>query len=47
MLTGIMTTVPAEKRAPIDPEAVDCWIRTVDTPEAKEALLRTRQFLVG
>jgi hypothetical protein len=47
LLGRIRATIPVEERAPIDSEAVDCWIRTVDTAEAKEALQRTRQFLVG
>lgn len=46
MLKTIQATIPVEERAPINPEAVGCWIETVDTAEAKEALTKHREFMV-
>ena len=46
MLRKIQTTIPREERVPIDPEAVGCWIETVDTAEAKKPLDKHRKFLV-
>lgn len=45
-LMKIKATIPIEEKVPIAPEVVDCLIKTVESAETKEALKRTRQFLI-